>query len=286
MKRLIVCIALLLISATPLPSHPPEADKFTSAAGQEYRQPNPGPTDSYQASPSRPTENRNSSNYYYYYPSAKSEGPPIWFQVVATITVIIFTAGLWLTSIWQWQAIKEQANIAKRVLTELEVPYVSIGEIIPHVFRVEDGRKVLHPNIPITFEFSLKNHGRAVAEIISVHSELRVVGALPPFPEYSGTVEPSGGFPIGPHSDTGKVRWFPIYQCPSDKVEEEFLSLFGGYPKIRLVCFGYINYRDPSKTNWKSGFAWVWYPHSDGAFLVGGSNYNYNRKNEPYAGAV
>ncbi|MBV8454589.1 MAG: hypothetical protein JOZ29_20300 [Deltaproteobacteria bacterium] len=178
------------------------------------------------------------------------------------------------------EAAKVSADTAHRALTVLEVPYVTIGEIVPHVFRVEDGKRVQRPNIPMAFEFSLKNHGRSVAQVITVHSEARILNTLPTTPEYSDTDAPSDEFAIGPNSDTGKVRWFAAYKCPSDKVAEEFESLLGGFPHKRLICFGYINYRDPFQTNWKSGFAWVWYPYGDSVFLVGGSGYNYNRKIE------
>jgi hypothetical protein len=175
-------------------------------------------------------------------------------------------------------AAKKSADTAQRALTVLEVPYVSIGEIVPHVFRIEDGKRMIHsPNFPMTFEFSLTNHGRTLAEVVAIHCEVRIYDVLPTTPEYSSSVESSGDFAIGPNSDTGKVRWFATYQCPTNKVVDEFESLLGSASR-RLVCFGYVDYRDSFKTNWRNGFAWAWYPYSDSVFFVGGGAYNYNRK--------
>lgn len=64
---------------------------------------------------------------------------------------------------------------------------------------------------------------------------------LPMPPEYLGTVDESA-FPIGPNSDTGRVRWIASYKFPLDKIDEEFGSLLN--ETARLVCFGYVKYRD------------------------------------------
>ena len=73
-------------------------------------------------------------------------------------------------------------------LTELEVPYVSIGVIIPHVLwpkNSEEGRSGPTPYAEISFEYGFRNTGRALAEVTSVHGELRIVDNLTIPPNYS-----------------------------------------------------------------------------------------------------
>jgi len=178
------------------------------------------------------------------------------------------------------RAALQSANVAERALTELEVPYVSIGEMVPHVLLQTEGKVGPSPNAVVWFEFGFRNSGRAAAEVTSVHAELRIVGVLATPPEYSGTIEESA-FSIGPNSDTGKVRWNASYKFPLGKIDDEFSSLMTS--KTRLVCFGYVKYQDVFKTKWITGFGWQWNPHNNGAYLTGGRYYNYCRKDEQNA---
>jgi hypothetical protein len=274
--------ALLLISATPLPSHQPEAPKTYASANQPDSGPSPVSRIGKEGSPRSTPQTSDQYSYTYYYPAAESQSPPVWFQVVTTIVLLVFTAGLWLTSVWQWSAIKEQAAISKEVLTKLEIPYVSIRKITPHVLKPRVEGKTPEPWAVIWFQFNLENSGRSVAEVTSVHSELRILGSLPMPPEYSGTIDVSA-FPIGPNS-ISHVYWTATYKFPPDpqKMNDDFWSIMA--EKMQIVCFGYIRYKDPLGARWKSGFCWKWNPHNDGAYLAGGRYYNYNRKDEPYTG--
>jgi hypothetical protein len=184
-------------------------------------------------------------------------------------------------------AAKDSADIARRALDELEVPYVSIGQITPQVLAP---REELPPGaapilytpkaLPVvSFQFNLRNHGRSVAEVTSVYSQLSIVDKLPMPPEYSGDSDLSA-FPIGPNSDTGSVQWEAAYWFPTGKRDEDFDLLLS--EAKQLVCFGYIRYTDVFKTKWISGFGWRWWPHTDGVYLVGGSDYNYNRKDKQH----
>jgi hypothetical protein len=201
-----------------------------------------------------------------------------WDKAAVIADYLLFIVGcLYTFFAWgQWGEIKVQAGIAKRALTELEVPYVSIGEIVPHVLRTR-GEEGVNPFPLIWFDFNIRNSGRSVAEVTSVHSELRILDKLPIPPNYTGVVDKSV-YPVGPNSDTGKLRWIARYKFPVDKIQEEFDSLLTEHKQ--LVCFGYIRYSDVFETEWVSGFAWRWYPHNDGVYLVGGRSYNYNKRQE------
>jgi hypothetical protein len=284
MTRLIIALlSLLLIAATPtpLPRHHHQARKAKAVEEKNHANSSPISSPSYQPSPEPTAATSRNYTYNYYNPPSKPESPPVWFQVATTVVLIFFTGGLWLTSFWQWRAIADQTEISKRALTQLEVPYVSIGKIIPHVLQSSGTPAGPKPWAVIWFEFALKNHGRSVAEVTSVHSELRILEVLPMPPEYAGIIEQST-FPIGPNSASGDVKWTATYKFPDGKIDEEFWSLLGG--KQQLVCFAYIRYADSLKNTWISGFCWRWNPHNDGANLSGGCYYNYNRKDEPYTG--
>jgi hypothetical protein len=215
--------------------------------------------------------------------SAPMEKYEFW-SLILTAFIVYITAKYTQAAYLQLEKLNESvgaatrsASVAERALTELEVPYVSIGEIVPHVLLQREGQVGPSPNAVIWFEFGFRNSGRALAEVTSVHAELRIVGVLAVPPEYSGTIEESA-FPIGPNSDTGKIRWNAIYKFPLGKIDDEFSSLMTS--KARLVCFGYVRYRDAFKTKWITGFGWQWNPYNNGAYLIGGRYYNYCRKEE------
>ena len=117
MACVIALVSLLLIVATPSPHHH-QTHKENAAAKQEHSKSIPVSTLSNKFSPKpTPTETRNYS-YSYYYPTSKSESPPVWFQELTAFVLLVFTGGLWWTSVRQWRAIKEQARIANDTLIE------------------------------------------------------------------------------------------------------------------------------------------------------------------------
>lgn len=222
--------------------------------------------------PSRAIEQNKPKQKWYQRPTITD-----WGILGVTLLYALTSLGLLNATRKQAALARKSADVAEKAFTGLEVPYVSIGAIIPHVLRknLEEGQVGPSPNAVVWFEFGFRNSGRALAEVTSVHGELRIVDVLTTPAEYSGTIEESA-FPIGPNSDTGKVRWNATYKFPLGKIDEEFLSLLSG--KTRLVCFGYIRYRDAFKTKWITGFGWQWNPYNNGVYLVGGRYYNYSRK--------
>jgi cytochrome c-type biogenesis protein CcmH/NrfG len=111
--RIIAFLCLLLIAATPSPRHHHQTHEAKDAAQEEHPAASPISTQSYQSSPNPTPAETGSYTYYNNYPATKSESPPVWFQVLTTIALIFFTGALWVTSIWQWRAIKTQAEASK-----------------------------------------------------------------------------------------------------------------------------------------------------------------------------
>jgi hypothetical protein len=112
-------LALLLIAATPLPSNQPQT-QIKPSSDQKNNRSAPVFSDGDQAGHKGTHNAGNSYAYNYYYPTGKSESPPVRFQEAATFILIIFTGGLWITSIWQWRAIDRQADALDKSLTVAE----------------------------------------------------------------------------------------------------------------------------------------------------------------------
>ena len=189
--------------------------------------------------PSTPVEKKQPAQKWYQRPSATDWG-------ILAVTLFYTLISLGLLDATRRQAIlakaaaeaaKESADIARRALTVLEVPYVSIYDIVPHVLRTHGTQEGPRPNAVIWFEYNLKNHGRSVAEVTAVHGELRIMDNLPIPPDYNGIIDQSA-FAIGPNSDTGKVRWTVSYKFPTDNVDEEFESISGRKetPRVFWLC--------------------------------------------------
>lgn len=272
MARIALLFAFLLIGATPSPRHHHHAYKAKTVAKEQHASPSPIATPSYQSgSNAAATESRHYT-YNYNYPALKSESPPVWFQVLTTIILLMFTCGLWVTSIWQWRAIKEQADLARTALIDLETPRVSISKITAFV-RQSDETPYPRP----WFSFGFRNDGRSVAELTSVCGIARILSNLP-FPvDYSGGTVDKSGFFISPGSDTDEVKWRAV--CTENiRGPEGFQPILN--ETASLVVFGYVRYLDVFGQKWISGFAWRWNPRDGGVYLAGGSNYNYAKKDE------
>lgn len=187
--------------------------------------------------PSTPVEKKQPAQKWYQRPSATDWG-------ILAVTLFYTLISLGLLDATRRQAIlakaaaeaaKESADIARRALTVLEVPYVSIYDIVPHVLRTHGTQEGPRPNAVIWFEYNLKNHGRSVAEVTAVHGELRIMDNLPIPPDYNGIIDQSA-FAIGPNSDTGKVRWTVSYKFPTDNVDEEFESIWAEGNASRVLA--------------------------------------------------
>jgi hypothetical protein len=147
--------ALLLIAATPLPPNQPKAHQGQTTAEQHHAGPKPAASIHNQQTAKTATEKTDGYTYNYYYPATKSESPPVWFQVVATIILLLFTGGLWFTSTRQWRAITAQAEIARDALRLEQRPWlVSTGDA---QLGMRNGEIPEGPSLPVRFD--LKNAG-------------------------------------------------------------------------------------------------------------------------------
>jgi hypothetical protein len=175
-------------------------------------------------------------------------------------------------------AARRSAKVAERSLTELEVPCVSIAEIIPHILdQVASSPTVQkHPWI----QYSFRNDGRSFAKLTSVFGVLRPYSEIPLQPEYTGLGIDHAVYFIGPNSTTGKVCWRAI--CPVTIGEDDSASIL--QQKTALIFCGFVRYEDAFRVKWISGFGWRWYPHDNGVYLMGDDRYNYARKDEEKTG--
>jgi hypothetical protein len=138
-------LALLLVASSP---YPPKTEvrhgteRHHHASGRTVATPRNQPS-----SIATPAETRNYT-YTYYYPE-KSTVPPVPFQILTTVLLLFFTAGLWVTSILQWKAMQENLRIAQRAI---------VG-----VIRI-DFRLMKKPTVVVVFE----NYGHMGAKHIRI----------------------------------------------------------------------------------------------------------------------
>jgi hypothetical protein len=151
MARLIALLAVLLIAASPSPRHHHQAHKTQTTEEKGHPSPSQMSTLSNQPSPKPTPTSSGNYTYNYYYPTTKSESPPVWFQVLATLVLLAFTLGLWRSSILQWRAMQESLRIAQRAI-------VGIKRI--------DFALARRPRIAVVFE----NYGHTGAKSICVQA--------------------------------------------------------------------------------------------------------------------
>lgn len=164
MARLIALLAVLLVAASPSPRHHHQAYKTQTTEEKSDGSPSPISTPSNQLSPKPSPASSGNYTYNYYYPAIKSESPPVWFQELTTFILILFTGGLWWTSVRQWRALKEQAGVAEKAVKAAEesarVAHLALSVERPYVF-IEAPKMVVHAE-PLTYPVLIANIGASV----------------------------------------------------------------------------------------------------------------------------
>jgi hypothetical protein len=185
--------------------------------------------------------------------STKSESPPVWFQVVAIIILILFTGGLWLTSVWQWRAIKEQG----RLIARSEQARVYLSKL---TFSRFGGDIYNRTNIPI-ITVGFKNYGRTVAMVTEAWVAIKIIGEPPDRPDYSETdrIFIPAGRAIAPNDEyILPERWFHDFR-PEETGPTPLLPF-----KANFWVYGFIAYRDHLGEQHRTGFLGVWPPPNPG----------------------
>lgn len=127
MNRIII---LVVVVALLFPQQS-KAGQANETAQQHYADSTPVSAISDQSSSQHATSAGEKYGPNYNQPTTNSESPPVLFQEIIGVFLVLFTFGLWLTSIWQWRAIKEQAEIASKA----QRAFVSVTGSDPDGFR-------------------------------------------------------------------------------------------------------------------------------------------------------
>jgi hypothetical protein len=253
-----VLVALLLIAGTPTPSPPqhPEAGHTKAATEQHYEHSTPISTVSDHAGPQTAPKPGNSYTYNHYYPAAPSESPPIPFQEVTTVVLIVFTGGLWVTSILQWSAIKAQSDAAKKSTDiasktlllqfrpKLIVRDVAIDQV-EETFR--DGKQwvpVLKGH-PVVGRFYIANAGDSTATIKEILS--MVFWQSDPLPMRRPYEDQSGVCPLARKLIPGQSICWPFDSVRPLDVDRGLVLRWqniGHPPRVNLYIMGWIEYSD------------------------------------------
>src|SRR5579863_569479 len=229
MARVIALVSLLLIAAMPLPTNHSEAGQTEAAAKRHHQSPGVISTMGDQSSPKDTTKAVENYTYNYYYPTAKSKSLPIWFQEVATGALVIFTFGLWLTSIWQWCAVKEQGEIAAKA----QRAYLSI---------TPDGVDDLRESGTPTITLIIRNEGNTPAYEVRFWSCIAIVTG-DPFPNPTEFPEANFGptFVLTPHAE-----FFTAPKLTKWLSRVDFQEIRTG-DRVRLYVWGRVEYCDVFK---------------------------------------
>ena len=266
----VLAFGFLLVAAASLPSQQPQAVKPKGTKEQQQNQSVQHATAGYKPSADYSAHRRDYQTQNLYDPAARLEGPPVWFQETATILVLLFTCGLWLTSIWQWRAIKEQARLARRALVAdrraLAISRRSV-DTAQQSLALQFRPKMIVRNIvldplpprpngtslpvlqhhPLTGQFYIANVGGSVATIKEILS-LVFWTEPPPLPmrrPYEGRdgQKPSSLIRLQPGQSV--PRRFDSEQ-PLDVNPDQILrwSDSGSGPRIHLYVMGWVEYAD------------------------------------------
>jgi hypothetical protein len=246
-----MCLLIfLLIAAMPSPQYP-EARHTKAATDQHHTYPRPISTVSDHASSKSTPKPGDNYTYNYYYPTAPSQSPPVLFQEITTVVLILFTGGLWLTSIWQWCAIKDQAEIANQTLLLSNRPRIKL-----RTFVIKPSN-CFQWNMPIDIECQVVNWDGTDAYIIESNCTIFInrpeapVDELPMWPLYSDQVD---SFKVTNGVLLAGLAC-PMYQLSNATICTPTRSASGGQSLVPdLYALGYILYRGKRGNFYRTAF--------------------------------
>jgi len=262
---LAICLCSSLLCGLPQKAH------SSAPQGQANQQNNHTaqiPTPHKEPSPQSTAKQSETYTYNYYYPAVTSESPPVWFQEVATGILILFTGGLWVTSIWQWNAIRDQAEAAEAAL-HANRPEIIVTSVKPNVSIHPMTRK---PDTLTGYVPQIYNLGSGPAEIVGIFTHTQVFEAYRQVADYVlpiPTEEPKIGDLIW--DATTDQRPFPRgFLAPSESYNNH---LAGYFPVVwvaadieavttgekRRAVYGLIKYRGSIK-EYRTRFFYWWNP--------------------------
>jgi hypothetical protein len=207
-----------------------------------------------------PEETR-SYAYNYYYPE-KSDVPPVPFQIVTTVLLLLVTGGLWITSIWQWRAIDQQAKIAEEALTMDVRPRISV--------KIEGGHAPLNltgkHEQQFVIYYKVRNTGRGPAFVTRQNQCFFYLSdpndPLPPEPPESPHDTPIGGIITGGDDVPCDVGSEKLSSEKFDRIQQGLTRAFW------MVLIEYRDerrqphvYREPSVYEPGSG-RWIYPPNA------------------------
>ncbi len=186
---------------------------------------------------------------------------------LATALLAIFTFTLWRSTSRLWKVSIEHADIAKRALLDVERPHVLIEDIQMHGFQITAARReeyrvagLLSPSIFPRVTFSIRNHGKSPAWVISEVTRFIMIKQLPVLPQYYRPIGLGRRYVIPPGGKLyGECRFETNEISDVDRlriVKDE----------TRLFVYGYVDYEDVfsdiSSNAHRSAYCW--------RYIVGG----------------
>jgi hypothetical protein len=295
-----VLVALFLVAATPLfPQRHKHAKPIHTTEEHNSGSEN-NPSVSNQAGAHGTTNSYNYYSYDYYYPAEPSQSPPVWFQELTTFILILFTGGLWVTSIWQWKAIDEQARLTRGGFVATHRPHLTIRHIalitdLSEAISVDEATGTMKGPVEIQFAFFLNNRGATSLTVVEGNVSFRRIGGewrgladalqqarhrsksdLPPLdrltgiPAYEGDRGVLQGMVVkADHEELHK----PVFRIPISQLADEteatrvILSLNPetGIKSLKFFAFGYFRYEDLNGRRYTTAFC-QFYDSATGEF--------------------
>ena len=181
-------------------------------------------------------------------------------RLIQVTAVLAFIALLQLF-VFAWQAhrlrqtveaTKEAADAAKRsadALPAIERAYIFVTVDIPEINPSQDG------TIPSMANFRLYNHGKTPAILKKVHFIIKLRDAYPTITEINSSPNPP--IPDGIIISSNDSRVFDYTVIINTREWEQV-----DRHKIKLLCYGSIDYEDVFKESHITGFCWEYYPRT------------------------
>lgn len=223
-----------------------------------------------------------SSSHYEQKSGAKPQG---WHKFVTWPEGIIAWAVIFTLGAIVWQAIEtrraarasERAVIAS-LRPQLKVPAIAL---IPGKLVEVDGRQTIQDDVNWQIECLIANAGGSKASVIESNLTISKLGIgavpelLPVFPPYGAAFDSFGNFTVqsgerrrqtivlDPNTDTMKFRMLRSQQ------ERK------GHTAVKVICFGFLHYRDDAGVGRRTGFAFVYDPEEMSFTRIDHPNYDY-----------
>jgi hypothetical protein len=189
-----------------------------------------------------------------------------------TFWLTLFTGGLTLIGVWQWDAIRRQLNQADREFTASHPPHIIVRRV-----SLEEGTPFYESHLvrPWQVQYVIANTGRGKAHVfegnVSIIATQDPLPAIPPFDDAGNFT-----FPFSLVAGQSSPHWLDLSRVQTDPFEAAAMTERGGLSNRKTIYFfGYIQYRDDIGIVRRTAFCRSFDAKTKRFRLVGDADYEY-----------